>query len=108
MTTREQNDFLTLTGPGTPMGDLMRRYWIPALLSSEIPEPDGPPVRVKLLGEKSAPMGMIADKLGHGAAPKSDWTASLPQGKRKAGGSGVIPKPPAETAATGVSRCPCG
>ncbi|HTP93497.1 MAG TPA: Rieske 2Fe-2S domain-containing protein, partial [Xanthobacteraceae bacterium] len=52
MTTREQNDFLTLTGPGTPMGDLMRRYWIPALMSSEIPEPDCPPVRVKLLGER--------------------------------------------------------
>ena len=49
MTTREQNDFLTLTGPGTPMGALMRRYWIPALLSSEIPEPDCPPVRLKLL-----------------------------------------------------------
>src|SRR6202051_3222271 len=52
MTTREQNDFLTLTGSGTPMGALMRRYWIPALLSSEIPEPDCPPVRVKLLGER--------------------------------------------------------
>ena len=35
MTTHEQNDFLTLTGPGTPMGDLIRRYWIPALLSLE-------------------------------------------------------------------------
>ena len=52
MTTQEQNDFLTLTGPGTPMGNLMRRYWIPALLSSEIAEPDCPPVRVKLLGER--------------------------------------------------------
>src|SRR6202142_328572 len=52
MTTREQNDFLTLTGPGMPMGNLMRRYWIPALLASEIPEPDCPPVRVKLLGER--------------------------------------------------------
>ncbi len=36
MTTREQNDFLTQTGPGTPMGKLLRRYWIPALLSDEI------------------------------------------------------------------------
>ncbi len=52
MTTREQNDFLTLTGPGTPMGDLFRRYWIPALLSEEVGEPDGPPVRVKLLSER--------------------------------------------------------
>src|ERR1700751_3521295 len=52
MTTREQNDFLTLTGPGTPMGALMRRYWIPALLAEEVGEPDGPPVRVKLLSER--------------------------------------------------------
>src|SRR5579863_9521579 len=52
MTTHEQNDFLTLSGPGTPAGTLMRRYWIPALLSSEIPEPDCPPVRLKLLGER--------------------------------------------------------
>jgi phthalate 4,5-dioxygenase oxygenase subunit len=52
MTTRELNDFLTQTGPGTPMGNLFRRYWIPALLSAEIPEPDSPPVRVKLLSER--------------------------------------------------------
>ncbi|HUI94654.1 MAG TPA: Rieske 2Fe-2S domain-containing protein [Xanthobacteraceae bacterium] len=52
MTTREQNDFLALTGPGTPMGSLFRRYWIPALLACEIPEPDSPPVRVKLMSER--------------------------------------------------------
>ena len=34
------------------MGDLLRRYWIPALLSAELPEPDCPPVRVKLLSER--------------------------------------------------------
>src|SRR5216684_7273968 len=52
MTTREQNDLLARTGSGTPMGNLIRRYWIPALLSSEIAAPDCPPVRVKLLGER--------------------------------------------------------
>ena len=52
MTTRELNDFLTRTGPGTPMGGLFRRYWIPALLAQELPEPDCPPVRVKLLSER--------------------------------------------------------
>lgn len=46
------SEVLTRTGAGTPMGELMRRYWVPALLSSEIPEPDGPQVRVQLLGEK--------------------------------------------------------
>jgi phenylpropionate dioxygenase-like ring-hydroxylating dioxygenase large terminal subunit len=52
MVTREQNEMLTQTGPGTPMGQLLRRYWIPALLCEELPEPDCPPVRVKLLSER--------------------------------------------------------
>src|SRR5262245_49145517 len=51
MLTREENEAVTMTGAGTPMGDVLRRYWIPALLSRELAEPDGPPVRVKLLGE---------------------------------------------------------
>ncbi len=50
--TREQNEQLTRTGPGTLLGDLFRRYWIPALLAEEIAQPDGPPVRVQLLSEK--------------------------------------------------------
>ena len=52
MITAEENALLTGTDPGTPMGETLRRYWIPALLSSEIPDPDCPPVRVSLLGEK--------------------------------------------------------
>src|SRR5712691_9920715 len=48
----QENEDLTRTGPGTLMGDLMRRYWVPALLADEIAEPDGPPVRLQLLGEK--------------------------------------------------------
>ena len=52
MLRKEQNDLLTQTGPGTPMGEMFRRYWIPALLSSELPENDCPPVRVKLLSER--------------------------------------------------------
>ena len=52
MLSEELNVLLTRTGPGTPMGELLRRYWIPALLDTELPERDCPPVRVKLLGEK--------------------------------------------------------
>ncbi|WP_067935015.1 Rieske 2Fe-2S domain-containing protein [Alicyclobacillus kakegawensis] len=51
MLKREDNERITRTGPGTPMGEVFRRYWIPALLSEELPEPDCPPVRVRLLGE---------------------------------------------------------
>lgn len=51
MFSKEENEILTRVGPGNPMGALFRRYWIPALLSEEIPEPDCPPVKVRLLGE---------------------------------------------------------
>ena len=50
MISAQENQVLTATGPGTLMGDLFRRYWLPALLSSEI-ERDGAPLRVKLLAE---------------------------------------------------------
>ncbi len=42
---------LTKTGPGTPMGELFRRFWLPALLPSELPEPDCAPVRLRILNE---------------------------------------------------------
>ncbi len=48
----EQNELVTRTGVGTPMGEMFRRYWLPALLASELPEDDGPPVRVRLLSEQ--------------------------------------------------------
>ena len=51
MLSKQDNELLTQVGPGTPMGDVMRRYWMPALLSWELPGPDCAPVRVKLLGE---------------------------------------------------------
>ena len=47
----KENELITRIGAGTPMGDTMRRYWIPACLSWEVAEPDSPPVRVRLLGE---------------------------------------------------------
>lgn len=52
MLTDDRNRFLTQTGPGTPTGNLFRRYWIPALLSEEVAEKGCPPVRVTLLSEK--------------------------------------------------------
>jgi phenylpropionate dioxygenase-like ring-hydroxylating dioxygenase large terminal subunit len=51
MLSKENNERITRVGPGTPMGQALRRYWIPALLTEELPEADGPPVRVRLLGE---------------------------------------------------------
>ena len=50
MLTQEENDLLCQVSAGTPMGELMRRYWLPATYDWEL-EPDGQPQRVKLLGE---------------------------------------------------------
>ena len=50
MLNQEQLDLLTRVGPGTPMGGLMRQFWIPALRAARL-TPDGAPVRVGLLGE---------------------------------------------------------
>jgi len=50
MLTKEENDLLTQTGPGTPGGSLLRSYWQPAALSEELP-PDGAPLRIRLLSE---------------------------------------------------------
>ncbi len=52
MLTKERNDLITQTGPGTPMGEVFRCYWHPALLAEELPEPDCAPVRIELLSEK--------------------------------------------------------
>ena len=51
MRRRENFERLVRVGPGTPAGELFRRYWQPAVLSTELPERDGAPMRVRLLGE---------------------------------------------------------
>ena len=63
MITREENELLTRIGPGTVMGDLMRQYWIPVLLSSEL-EPGGRVKRVRLLGEDLIALRTRAGKVG--------------------------------------------
>lgn len=64
MLTKGQNELLTRVGPGTPMGNLMRRYWVPALLSWEVEEPDGPPATIKLLGEELVAFRDTTGKVG--------------------------------------------
>lgn len=72
MLPKDLNDLLTLTGPEQPMGQFMRRYWLPALLSEEIPAPDSPPVQVRLLGEElvafrdsNGRVGLLDEHCGH-------------------------------------------
>ena len=46
MLSKQDNDVLCRVGPGTPMGNLMRQYWMPALTSDELPAPGLPAGRV--------------------------------------------------------------
>jgi phthalate 4,5-dioxygenase oxygenase subunit len=72
MISRENNELLTRTGPGTPMGEVLRRYWVPAVMSSEIAACDSPPVKLKLLGEEliafrdtNGRVGVVHEKCPH-------------------------------------------
>jgi phthalate 4,5-dioxygenase len=51
MLTREENERITRVGPGTPMGNVMRRYWLPVCTTEQLPYRDSDPLRVRLLGE---------------------------------------------------------
>jgi phenylpropionate dioxygenase-like ring-hydroxylating dioxygenase large terminal subunit len=75
MLSPEENELLCKVGPGTPMGNVMRQYWIPGALASELPEPDGRPLRVRLLGENliafrdtSGQIGILPDNCPHRGA----------------------------------------
>src|SRR5437764_1972898 len=75
MLSKEDNDIMCQVGPGKPMGDLIRLFWIPALVSQELPSPDCPPIRVRLLGEDliafrdtSGKVGMLTNNCPHRGA----------------------------------------
>jgi len=75
MLSNEDNAILTSVGPGTLMGNLFRQYWLPVLMSSEIAEPDGPPKRVRILGEDliafrstNGEVGLLANHCPHRGA----------------------------------------
>lgn len=61
MLSKENNELICRVGRGTPMGNLMRQYWIPALPAREFPEAGSAPLRMRLLGEN---LVMFRDTLG--------------------------------------------
>src|ERR1051325_9136920 len=64
MLSKRDNELITRVGPQTPMGELLRRYWLPALRSEELPEPDCAPVRLRLLGEDLVAFRTASGKIG--------------------------------------------
>ncbi len=73
MLSREDNELLCRTGPGTPMGELFRRFWLPAMLASDLPGPDSEPWRLQILGER---LVAFRDTNGEGRHPGSALPAS--------------------------------
>jgi phenylpropionate dioxygenase-like ring-hydroxylating dioxygenase large terminal subunit len=75
MLSKDENEYLCRIGPGTPMGSFFRQYWLPAIRSDELPAPDCPPVRVRLLGESligfrttSGQVGLVQNACPHRGA----------------------------------------
>ncbi len=64
MLTREENDLLCRVEGDAPMGQLMRRHWIPVCMSEEVAEPDGKPVRLRILGTELVAFRDSNGKLG--------------------------------------------
>lgn len=75
MLKQEENKMLTQVGPNTPMGSLLRHYWMPVALSEELLKCDSEPVRVKLLGENlilfresTGKIGLVSERCPHRGA----------------------------------------
>jgi phenylpropionate dioxygenase-like ring-hydroxylating dioxygenase large terminal subunit len=85
MMTREENQFLTQTGYGTPCGDLLRRYWQPVALSEEL-KTDGAPLPVTLMGEELVVFRDEQNRVGVLDAHCSHRGADLSYGRLEDGG----------------------
>jgi nitrite reductase/ring-hydroxylating ferredoxin subunit len=82
----EENERITRTGPGSPMGNLFRRFWIPAFLSSDLAESDCTPVRTMILGERLIAFRDSSGKLGILEERCPHRHASLYWGRNEEGG----------------------
>src|SRR5438874_11322987 len=75
MLSATDNELMCRVGPETPMGKFLREYWIPALMPEELPAPDCPPIRLRLLNENliafrttSGEVGIIQNACPHRGA----------------------------------------
>ena len=76
MMTPAENDLMCRVEGDAPMGQLMRRHWVPALLSEQLAEPDGKPIRVTLLSPGQKPIAVVSDLPGF-------WRSTYPDVRRE-------------------------
>lgn len=119
MLSKRDNEILTRVDASEPLGRFLRRYWIPACVSSEIAEPGGKPVRVGLLGEKLVAFrspdgtpGLIKEFCPHRGASLV-YARNEPGGLRclyhgwKMAADGAVVETPAEPANSKITRNLC-
>ena len=86
MLTAADNELLVRTGAGTAMGEYFRRYWQPVALAAELAEPDGPPIRVQVLGEELVAFRDTQGRVGLIEPHCAHRGANLFFGRNEAGG----------------------
>src|SRR5215471_8517684 len=86
MLTAADNALLVCTGAGTAMGEYFRRYWQPVALAAELAEPDGPPIRVQVLGEELVAFRDTQGRVGLIEPHCAHRGANLFFGRNEAGG----------------------
>jgi phenylpropionate dioxygenase-like ring-hydroxylating dioxygenase large terminal subunit len=86
MLSQNENELLCHTGPGTPMGEVFRRFWLPVALSCELPKPDCPPVRLRILSEDLVGFRDTSGRVGLLARYCPHRGASLFFGRNEEGG----------------------
>lgn len=86
MLNRQDNELICRVGPGTPMGNMMRRYWHPVCTSAQLAKPDAPPLRVRLLGEDYVAFRDSQGKVGFLEELCMHRGASLALGRVEEGG----------------------
>lgn len=86
MLSAEDNERLCQVGPGTPVGEALRRYWVPAFLLGDLPEDDCPPIRVRVLGEDFVAFRDSSGRLGFLDESCCHRNASLVYGRVEDGG----------------------
>jgi phthalate 4,5-dioxygenase len=77
MLTADENEMLTRVGPGTPAGELLRRYWQPIAIAKDLSD-ESPVKFVRILGEdlvlfqsKKGELGLLEDRCSHRGASLS-------------------------------------
>jgi phthalate 4,5-dioxygenase oxygenase subunit len=106
MLSAEENERLCQVGPGTVMGEVLRRYWVPAFQAGDLPEPDCPPIGFTVLGEDFVAFRDSQGRLGVLDELCATVVPPLSMGASRRGACAASITGGSSTSMVGSSRCP--